>query len=206
MNEFRIRESGEVVTEDQFRESRPEVFPAVISPEVADAAGVDPVFNSPVPPLSANQFAQRDGVVQGEDGSWFQKWVVVDASPEEVDAALGTVRAQVWELIKAERAARQNGGVLVAGKWFHTDEASRSQYLSLKMMGDGMPSSIQWKTMDNTFVTMTMALVNQIFIAIVVKDQAIFSAAEQHRAALEAAEVPGQYDFSAGWPDAFEPA
>jgi hypothetical protein len=110
---------------------------------------------------------------------------------------------QAWESIKAERDRRQKAGVLVQGKWFHSDDSSRIQQLGLVMMGTNMPANLEWKTMDGSFVTMTPTLASQIFTGTALRDQAIFARAEQHRAAMQASADPAAYDFSGGWPLGF---
>jgi hypothetical protein len=117
---------------------------------------------------------------------------------------LGHARAQRWEEIKAMRDHLSDAGgykVAVAGvdKWFHSDAKSKTQQLGLFIMGAAVPA-VQWKTMDGSFVAMSQALAAQIFQAAAAQDQAIFAVAEQHKAAMEAAEEPEAYDFTAGWP------
>lgn len=113
----------------------------------------------------------------------------------------------VWQEIKAERDQRKAGGVKVtiadADKWFHSDDPSRIQQLGLVMMGANIPANLQWKTMDGTFVTMTQALAAQVFQAVAAYDVAVFGAAETHRTAMEASQNPGDYDYSAGWPETY---
>ncbi|SED37701.1 DUF4376 domain-containing protein [Pseudomonas anguilliseptica] len=127
------------------------------------------------------------------DGAW------------QFDAALAAAQREadeltVWEAIKAERDRRtQQGGYQASGHWFHSDTFSRSQQLGLVMMGQAIPA-IQWKTMSGAFVTMTASLAQAIFAAGAASDQAIFAAAEQHYAAMQASANPLAYDYSAGWP------
>lgn len=111
---------------------------------------------------------------------------------------------QVWEHIKAERDRRKAGGVKVGAKWFHTDDASRIQNMTLNMMGASIPANLQWKTMDGSFVTMTQVLAGQVFQAVALLDMQAFTKAEEHRIAMEASNDPANYDFSAGWPASFE--
>ena len=68
-------------------------------------------------------------------------------------------QAEVWERIKAKRYDNLRHGVFVksVGKWFQTDDASRTQYLALAVM-PRLPEKLPWKTMDNSFVNMTKAL------------------------------------------------
>lgn len=116
---------------------------------------------------------------------------------------LAEKQAEMWERIKTKRdALSDTGGYLVAGKWFHSDNKSKTQQLALFIMGASVPP-VPWKTMDGSFVTMTQALAAGIFQAAAAQDQAIFSAAETHNAAMLAAADPLAYDFSGGWPATF---
>jgi len=132
-------------------------------------------------------------------------------SQDRMDQHTGVVlaggRAQAWERIKAHRERLSDQGgykVVVSGvdKWFHSDAKSKTQQLGLVIAGAAVPA-IQWKTMDGTFVTMSQALAGAIFQAAAAQDAAIFTKAEQHKAAMEASTDPLAYDFSGGWPATF---
>lgn len=110
------------------------------------------------------------------------------------------VKADKWDAIKVERDRRiESGGYRVGAKWFHSDQKSRGQQLGLVLLGANIPAGLQWKTMDGSFVTMTTTLAQQILYAGAASDQAIFAAAEIHKAAMEASADPSAYDFSGGW-------
>ena len=119
----------------------------------------------------------------------------------EVDAySLTQDRATVWARIKWHRDMCKAEGVQVGTKWYHSDADSRIQQLGLVMMGANVPA-VAWKTMDGSFVTMTPTLAGQIFQATAARDMAVFAAAEQHRAAVNASTDPLAYHFTAtGWP------
>lgn len=106
----------------------------------------------------------------------------------------------IWQRIKAERDRRKAGGVKVGAKWFHSDDGSRIQQMGLVMMGASIPANLQWKTMDGSFITMTQALASQVVQTVAASDQAIFTVAEQHKAAMEASADPASYDYSGDWP------
>lgn len=110
------------------------------------------------------------------------------------------IKVRQWDAIKTERDRRKAGGVKVGAKWFHSDDGSRIQQMGLVMMGASIPANLQWKTMDGSFITMTQALASQVFQAVAASDQAIFTAAETHRVAMEASADPASYDYSGGWP------
>jgi Domain of unknown function (DUF4376) len=116
-----------------------------------------------------------------------------------------TERLSKWSEIKAERDRRtETGGFFVSGKWFHSDQKSRTQQLGLVMLGSTIPSGLQWKTMDGSFVTMTPSLAQQILTAGATSDQAIFAAAEAHKSAMELSASPSLYDYSGGWPLSYD--
>ncbi len=167
--------------------------------------------------LTREGFVIRDGEVRipvvdsptapntNPDFFAYQAWLAAGGVP---DPAEPVPAAEIWERIKAERDRRKYLGVKVGANWFHSDDASRIQQVSLVLMGQAMPVGIQWKTLTSTpppvFVTMTPALALAIFNATASSDMAVFAAAEAHRVAMEAAVDPGAYDFSAGWPHSIE--
>ena len=146
-------------------------------------------FAEYLPPVyDASRQALGDYVQQGE--AW---------SRQVVDRPVAELQSTAWENIKSERDRRKGGGVNVAGKWFHSDDASRIQQLGLVVMGANLPAGIQWKTMDGSFVAMTPTLAGQIFQAVAGLDMANFANAEAHRFAMLSLSDPLSYDFSGGW-------
>lgn len=139
-----------------------------------------------------------------------------DGKPVAVDPPKPTA-TQIWDAIKAKRDAIKAGGVKVGTKWYHSDETSRTQYIGLLRMADAVVATggtgsttlqyggqdIQWKTMDGTFIKMTVQRANDVFNAVSGLDFAAFGAAEAHKAAMEASADPAGYDFAAGWPAIF---
>lgn len=136
-----------------------------------------------------------------KNGNW-----IVEALPVPEPEPKPTV-AEIWGKIKSERDRRKVGGVKVKvgtfDKWFHSDDASRIQQMALVMMGANIPANLQWKTLDDSFVTMTQAVAQSVFAAAAASDQAIFAVAEGHRVAMEASADPAVYDYSTGWPAIF---
>lgn len=149
------------------------------------------------------------------DGCFFRAgaWVIVSALIQiNADA-----KVSQWAAIKVKRDAVKLGGLKVGTKWYHTDETSRTQYIGLLRLADAAVAAggvgttvlqysaqdIQWKTMDGTFIKMTVQRANDVFAAVTGLDFAAFAAAETHKAAMEAAADPVAYNFSAGWPASF---
>lgn len=119
-------------------------------------------------------------------------------------AAIPVTAASVWEGIKALRETKtQTGGYRVGTHWYHSDTFSRTQQMGLVMMGAGIPTGLQWKTMDGSFVTMTQTLAAQVFGAAAAQDQATFARAELLRAQVGAASDPASVDITSGWPATF---
>lgn len=127
------------------------------------------------------------------------------------------IKASKWDAIKTKRDTIKAGGVKVGTKWYHSDETSRTQYIGLLRMADAAVAAggtgattlqyggqdIQWKTMDGTFIKMTVQRANDVFNAVSGLDFAAFGAAETHKVAMEASADPASYDFAAGWPAIF---
>lgn len=140
----------------------------------------------------------------------------IDGNPVAVDPPKQTA-AQVWDRIKAKRDAIKAGGVKVGTKWYHTDADSRIQHLGLKdqardLLAAGQPDTtrlqklgqdVRWKTMDGSFIYLTVKHAFDIVAAVGDLDALAFTAAETHRVAMEASADPASYDFSTGWPKAF---
>lgn len=129
-----------------------------------------------------------------------RKWIVQDTpAPLPLKEQQELKRSE----IRIRRETVKSGGVKVGTKWFHTDDASRIQHMALNMMGASIPSNLQWKTMDGTFVAMTQTLAGQVFQAVATLDMTAFAKAEEHMVAMEAASDPSAYDFSSGWPQTY---
>lgn len=116
------------------------------------------------------------------------------------------IESMLWSKIKNKRDVIQAGGYKVGTKWFHSDEKSKIQQLSLVMMGANIPAGLMWKTMDGSFVEMTQTLAMQVFGAAAAHESAIFAKAEFHKnaiAGLQAIEDLEAYDWNADWPETF---
>lgn len=147
------------------------------------------------------------GMCQGKvvsiDGGFSVAAPVVPEPEVPPPLTLSEIKAAKWGEIKTERDRRKNGGVLIDGKWFHSDDASRIQQIALVMFGVSVPP-VEWKTMDGTFVTMSQSLASDIFQGMAAADQVNFANAETHRIAMEASADPAGYDFSSGWMPIYE--
>ena len=110
-------------------------------------------------------------------------------------------KSNQWDKIKSERDRRMEvGGYLVNGKWFHSDQASRTQQLGLVLLGNNIPVGLQWKTMDGTFIEMTPTLAQQILAGAALSDYTIFVTAETHKTNLYLSADPENYNIMTNWP------
>jgi len=100
--EIRIRETGQVVTEADFRSlHRNTSFPMQLNEQLLNEFGADPVMNSPEPQATRYQSVIRDGV-QEISGKWFTKFSVVDMDAQ----AIAEVDTNQSEAVRNERNRR----------------------------------------------------------------------------------------------------
>lgn len=113
--ELRNRSTGALITDDQLRADNPNTsFPQVLTPEIIDSFGYDPVLEGPQPTLiPPYQYAQRDGVVEIK-GQWFTKYIAV--TPD--DATKARMDAEQGARVRTDRNAR-----LAACDWTQLPDA-----------------------------------------------------------------------------------
>lgn len=196
------------ITERDIRQNNPNVsYPSPFNPGEEYAV----VFQTPQTPHNPVLEYVREGTpVLTNKGFYEQTWTVVqkynteEERNEAIASDLASKRAQKWEQIKAERDNKtHNGGYPAAGKWFHSDTFSRSQQLGLVLMGANIPAGLMWKTMDGSFIEMTQAVANDVFIGAGIQDSATFAHAESLKAQVDASNDPLTIDIYSGWPLCF---
>ena len=170
-------------------------------------------FNPPLPykavlPTSPpvvnplTHYVRETHPVLGPDSEFIQQWEIFEFSQEQKDQQLQIARDAQWTAIKAIRDDKIiNGGYKVGSNWFHSDLLSRSQQTALVIMAANIPTDLNWKTMDGTFITMTQTVAADIFAA--ASDQALFIHVEALRAQVNAAEDPYSVDIYAGQPESY---
>ena len=153
-------------------------------------------------------------------GAYIAQWNLVAQQPTQADLLTASTlyeTGEKWEAIKVERDHRKAGGVLVNGKWFHSDSDSRIQYLGLKdrardLLGTGgamadnitiLGHPVKWKTMDGSMVDVTAQVAYDIVTAVGDLDAQLFLIAETHKSTMETSLDPTSYDYSTGWPQSF---
>ena len=100
--EIRIRESGQVMMEQEFRSMFPNTgFPVQLTEDIINDFGGDVVFEGPQAQPTRYQVAFRDGVEQ-VNGKWFTKYSVADMD-QEAKAAFDSAQASA---VRADRNKR----------------------------------------------------------------------------------------------------
>lgn len=94
--QFRIRESGLVVSDAGFRIQHPNVsFPETISQQIADSFGADLVDVMDPPPLSRRQQAiVNEPVFNEATGRWTQDWTITEITDPEILAESDRIDAE----------------------------------------------------------------------------------------------------------------
>jgi hypothetical protein len=96
--EIRIRESGQVMYESEFRALFPNTSLPLLTETVLNELGADVVLESPQAQPTRYQIAFRDGV-QEIDGKWFTKYSVSDLDADGIAAK----DAEQAKSVRAER-------------------------------------------------------------------------------------------------------
>lgn len=132
----------------------------------------------------------------------YWKWVgsewVKDNSPEQKQV----MQAEVWELIKQQRQSVIESGVFLPSvdKVLQTDQNSMGQYSNIAtMIALDNYTPVEWKTLDNTWVTLTVEVFKELQQTIRQRTDRAFAVAEEHKAKMLETDNPEEYDYSTGW-------
>ncbi|MDY4281443.1 DUF4376 domain-containing protein [[Pasteurella] aerogenes] len=108
---------------------------------------------------------------------------------------------KLWENIKVRRTLAAYTGVQVDNHWWHTDIESRLKYDDLSRLAvlNIFPDNEQWKTMDNTTVTLTLDLFKKLNGAIYEKTKQDFANADRLYKMAKELEEPLLQDINNGW-------
>lgn len=100
---YRIRATGEVVSQGEFRSRNKNTsFPSQWSVELVEELGLDPVFETPAPTVTRYQTAYKDGTEQDSKGNWVWKWSISEMD-DEAKAAKDAAQATA---VRADRDRR----------------------------------------------------------------------------------------------------
>ena len=119
---------------------------------------------------------------------------------------LEAIYAEKWEQIKEVRTFKMGDGVLLQsiGKWFHTDLYSKQQIHAMVTVNTiGLYQAVSWKTLDNSYVQLTPALLLQVFGAMLENESRLFDIGKLHYESLYTSSDPVNYDPASQWPTTF---
>jgi len=142
--ELRNRTTGAVITDSQLRADNPNTsFPQVLTPEIIDSFGYDPVLEGPQPTLiPPYQYAQRDGVVE-VNGQWFTHYIAVTPDDEQ-KAAMDATQATNVRADRNRRLAECDWTQLPDAPVDHATWAAYRQALRDVSSQPGFPWNVQW--------------------------------------------------------------
>jgi len=141
--EIRIRESGQVVTDSEFRAMFPNTgFPVQLTEQIINDFGGDVVFEGPQAQPSRYQVGFRDGVEQ-INGKWFTKYSVSDMD-DEAKAALDAQQAKSVRDDRTNRLSESDWTQLADAPVDKTAWATYRQALRDVTTQDGFPWSVTW--------------------------------------------------------------
>jgi len=113
---LRIRETGQVITEGEFRSLHNNTsFPPVLTPEIINDFGVDPILPAPQPTPGEFEVVAREGTVQDTNGNWIENWVLKPMFTEYTDpqGVIHTV-AEQEATFTANKLATMRQGMVVS--------------------------------------------------------------------------------------------
>jgi len=96
MSEYRVRETGEVLSQGAIRKLNPNMsLPRVWNTNVCDALGIDPVLASPKPSTTGDyKIVVRNGVEQDANNNWVYAWTERDMFADTTEDGVITTKAE----------------------------------------------------------------------------------------------------------------
>lgn len=141
--EIRIKESGQVVTEQEFRAMFHNTgFPVQLTEQIINDFGGDVVFEGPQAQPTRYQVGYRDGVVQ-ISGKWFTKYSVADMDAD-ARAALDANQAKAVRDQRTQRLAATDWTQLADAPGDKQAWATYRQALRDVTAQPGFPWEVTW--------------------------------------------------------------
>ena len=141
--QVRIRSTGQVMYESEFRASHPNMsMPQQLSEELLSSLGADVVFEGPQASPTRYQFSFADGVEQ-LNGKWYTKYSVADMDQEAKDA-LDTTQAEAMRKQRNEKLSECDWTQVEDAPVDKTVWATYRQALRDVTAQEGFPWTITW--------------------------------------------------------------
>lgn len=129
------------------------------------------------------------------DGTkWIQVWSVVLLPKDNIKENVSNKRYNV-----------EVGGVRVDGHLYHTDRESQTKYIAIAfelLQANTQTWTINWKTMEDNFVTLNADQMNEVISAVKNHVQTCFNKEAEYYDLIDTADsvTLENTDFSLGWP------
>lgn len=110
---IRIKSSGDVIVEEEFRSRFSNTsFPVNLTPEILNDFDAEPVLEGLYPEVTENQYVIFSGVEKDANGKWITKYEKVDYRPEQLAQRLADKRAGMVVSPFQTKAALLQAGLL----------------------------------------------------------------------------------------------
>lgn len=144
MAEYRLRATGEVLTQGELRRRNSSTsFPAVWDQAVLEYLQIDPVFAAPQPsntdPLKT---IRKNGVTQDNAGKWIENWEVVDLFSGDITDKDGNVKTKAQQ--ETEYLAKRNEEQWKSIRQQRDNLLKETDWLSIRAADTGTPLSQGW--------------------------------------------------------------
>lgn len=116
---------------------------------------------------------------------------------------LSDIRALKKSQVNQLRDIKMALGVTYGGQVYDSDAIAAlnlTSTLTLVLSGTPLPTGFTWRAKNNTNVPMTLADLKGLAVALFQRGQAVYAASWMHKANIDAAADPANYDISSGWP------
>ena len=154
MKQYRIRETGKIVTEQEYRDMYPTIsFSIILNPEDADL-----IYEQAKPKITKYQTAVQDKVIF-INNRWEFSWRVEEWDKDDIDADIENIALLELLDFKRNRATIvENIIVSVNGKSFNGDEVSQNRIArAIVAMQATNATEQRWTLADNRNVVVTLA-------------------------------------------------
>jgi len=113
MSEYRVRETGEVLSQGAIRKLNPNMsLPRVWNANVCEALGIDPVLASPKPSTTGDyKTVVRNGVEQDANNNWVYAWIERDMFADTTEDGVTTTKAEHEAAYQAKLDAEAGASV-----------------------------------------------------------------------------------------------
>jgi len=108
MSEYRIKETGQILSQGQVRKLHSNTsLPRVWDANVCSALGIDPVLAAPKPePSAAYKQVGRNGAVQDANGNWVEAYIETDMFADTTEDGVTTTKAEHEAAYQADLDAK----------------------------------------------------------------------------------------------------